>query len=269
MPSILKHKLICFSLLIFVLSIKIEAQTTYGNDNKTGLSKIPERKLTKHKVLIVPFEPRMYMSQIDHSIHQETKWDQKKIKQSIRFGLDEEIYKCIKKKMEVVSFLDDTAKYKKDLFKTYSTIQYKFDKIPDQVNYQAPKTEKEKKYVQKGQLMADSDNQGKFMNAKIKDNSLLKDFQTHYKTDVFLFINQIDILTSEVPGSLNAHSYRTATVHYTILNADGKELNSGISSADFPTTVNHPDKISSSYFSRIADEIVARMEKYLYPAETK
>ena len=260
--------LFCFLLTLPFLKNTI-AQTTYGNDNKSGLSKIPERKLTKHKVLVVPFEPKMYMSQIDHKINAETKWDQKKIKQSIRFGLDEEIYRSIKKKMEVISFLDDTAKYKKDLYKTYSTVQYKFEKIPDQTNYQAPKNEKEKKYVQKGQLMAETDNQSKFMNAKFKDNTLLKDFQIHYKTDVFLFINQIDILTSEVPGSLNAHSYRTATVHYTILNADGKEINSGISSTDFPTTVNDPDKISSSYFSRIADEIVSRMEKYLYPSESK
>ena len=97
-------------IMFFALNKKANGQTTFGNDNKSGLSKIPERKLTKHKVLVVPFEPRMYMSQIDHSINAETKLDQKKIKQSIRFGLDEEIHRSIKKKMEVISLLLSTKK---------------------------------------------------------------------------------------------------------------------------------------------------------------
>jgi len=241
------------------------AQTTFSKENSPGLSKMPERKLTKHKVLLIPFEPRMYMSQIDHRINAETNWDQKKIKESIRLGLDEELYKCIKKKMEVVSFLDNPEKYQKDLTHTYTIVQYKYDKIPDQAKYEAPKTEKEKRYIQKGQLTAESDNEGKFMNAKMRDNAILSEFQARYKTDVFLLINQVDLFSSEMPGSLNVHSYRTATVHYTILNSAGKEINSGISSVDFPVSVNHPDKIASSYFSKIAEEIVARMEKQLSP----
>lgn len=239
------------------------SQTTISNGSKPNLSNEPVKKGTKHKVLIVPFEPRMYMSQIDHKINAETKWDQKKIKQAVRFGLDEELYKCIKKKQEVISFLDDTAKYKKDLFKTYSAIQFKYDKIPDQKKYVAPKAEKEKTFVQKGQLMADTENEGKFMNVKVNDNSLLNGFNAKYKTDVFLFINQVDITTSEIPGALTNAAQRTITVHYTIFTLAGKEINSGISSINFPSTVNHPDKIASSYFSKIAEEIAMRMEKSL------
>lgn len=239
------------------------SQTTISNGSKPNLSNEPVKEGTKHKVLIVPFEPRMYMSQIDHKINAETKWDQKKIKQAIRFGLDEELYKCIKKKQEVISFLDDTSKYKKDLFKTYSSIQYKYDKIPDQKKYVAPKSEKDKTYVQKGQLIADTDSDGKFMNIKVTDNNLLGSFNAKYKTDVFLFVNQIDITTSEIPGALTNATQRTITVHYTIFTAAGKEINSGISSVNFPSTVNHPDKIASSYFSKIAEEIAMRMEKSL------
>lgn len=126
-------KIIYILIVCFAFAINDAfAQTTISNGSKPNLSNEPVKKGTKHKVLIVPFEPRMYMSQIDHKINAETKWDQKKIKQAIRFGLDEELYKCIKKKQEVISFLDDTIKYKKDFFKTYSAIQFKYDKIPDQ-----------------------------------------------------------------------------------------------------------------------------------------
>ena len=99
------------------------------------------------------------------------------------------------------------------------------------------------------------------MNVKVKDSTLLTTFTTKYKTDVFLFINQIDIITTDVVGTLVNATQRTITVHYTIFSKTGKEINSGISTVNFPSTVNHPDKIASEYLSKIAAEIVARMEK--------
>ena len=249
------------SVFAFLLCFIAQAQTTISNANKPNLSTEVVKKATKHKVLIVPFEPRMYMSQIDHKINEETKWNQKKIREAIRFGLDDELYKCAKKKQEVLSFLDDTVKYKKDLFKTYSVIRYNYEKIPDQNKYEAPKSEKEKQAIQKGQIIADTDNEGKFMNVKVKDSTLLHAFTTKYKTDVFLFINQVDIITSDVVGTLINSTQRTITVHYTIFSASGKEINSGISTVNFPSTVNHPAKIASMYLSKIAEEIVTRMEK--------
>ncbi|MCD6066363.1 MAG: peptidoglycan-binding protein [Bacteroidetes bacterium] len=237
------------------------AQTTISNSSTPNLSNEPVRKTTAHKLLIVPFEPRMYMSQIDHKINEETKWNQKKIKENFRFGLDEELYKSIKKKMEVMSFLDDTTKYKKDLVTTYEKLSYRFDKIPDQAKYAAPKKEKDQNYVQKGQLVAVTETDGKFMNAEIKDKSLLTGFNSKYKTDIFLFINQFDI-TTEMPASdLTTKSTRTLTVHYTVLTKDGKEINSGISKTTFPSDINTPSKIADKYFSKIADEIAARIVK--------
>lgn len=72
------------------------AQTTISNSSER--TSVVQHIIcnSKHKVLIVPFEPRMYMSQIDHKINAETKWNQKKIKESFRFGLDDELYKSIK-----------------------------------------------------------------------------------------------------------------------------------------------------------------------------
>ncbi|MDP2386070.1 MAG: hypothetical protein Q8M29_06850 [Bacteroidota bacterium] len=254
---------VAFSLCV-MLSI---AQTTISNSTTPNLSSTGFT--SKHKVLIVPFEPRMYMSQIDHKINADTKWNQKKIKESFRFGLDDELYKSIKKKMDVMSFLDDTSKYKKDIVKTYENINFSFDKIPDQTKYQAPKKEKEKAGIQKGQLVAETEATGKFMNAKLKDKSLLSSFNTKYKADIFLFINQFDI-TTEIPANgLSNEPVRTLTVHYTIFTTDGKEINSGVSKTTFPADVNNPSKISGSYLSKIADEIAMRMEKAANPAETK
>jgi hypothetical protein len=246
------------------------AQTTISNSTKEPvLSNEPARKATAHKVLIVPFESRMYMSQIDHKINEETKWSQQKIRENLRFGLDEELYKSLKKKMQVMSFLDDTVKYKKDLNTTYSKLGYKFVKVPNQAKYAAPKNEKDPNYVQKGQLAAETDTENKFMNAEVHDKTLLPGFNTKYKTDLFLFINQLDIVSEVATVGLTTKSSRTLTVHYTVFTMDGKEINSGISKTDLPGDVNNPSKIASKYFSKIADEIAARIEKAVAPVPVK
>ncbi|HEY1039800.1 MAG TPA: hypothetical protein VGF30_10365 [Bacteroidia bacterium] len=261
----IKQLHILLTALFLVGSIVVSAQTTISNSSKPSLSN-ESAVATKHKVLIIPFESRMYISQIDHKINAETKWDQKKIKESFRFGLDEELYKSVKKKMEVMSFLDDTAKYRKDLVKTYENLNYSFDKVPNQNKFEAAKSDKGKGGIQKGQLAAETDVNGKFMNAKIKSKELLPSFKTKYKTDVFLFINQFDI-TSELPANgISNEPIRTLTVHYTVFNAEGKEINSGISKTTFPPNINTPSKIASSYLSKIADEIAARIEKALNTA---
>jgi hypothetical protein len=246
------------------------AQTTINNSgNKPALANEPDRKTAAHKVLIVPFESRMYMSQIDHKINEETKWSQKKIRENLRFGLDDELYKSIKKKMAVMSFLDDTVKYKKDLSTTYSKLAYKFVKVPSQTKFAAPKNEKAPNYIQKGQLVAETDAENKFMNAEVQDKTLLPGLNSKYKADLFLFINQLDIVSEVATVGLTTQSNRTLTVHYTVFTIDGKEVNSGVSKTTLPGDVNNPSRITSKYFSKIADEIAARIEKSVAPAPAK
>src|SRR5262245_17581214 len=64
----------------------------------------------KHKILLVPFEPRMYMSEIDMYINQETKLNAKQIKWAFRDGVNEQLYKALKGKYATVDLLDDTVK---------------------------------------------------------------------------------------------------------------------------------------------------------------
>lgn len=109
----------------------------------------------KLKVMIIPFEPKMYMSQIDHKINAETKLTQKQIKEVFRKGINDELSGVLKKNFEVLDLLKDTTKYKKDLFAIYKSLTYSYDKVPDQNNYKALVTEKDKKNqtIKNGQLI--------------------------------------------------------------------------------------------------------------------
>src|ERR1700749_220853 len=123
----------------------------------------------KHKVMVIPFEPKLYMSQIDHKINAETKFDQKEIKEAFRRGINAELAKALKQKYEVLDLLKDTSKYKKDIINIYKSITFDYEKAPDQNNYKAPVEEKGKKSstIQNGQISVESNSDERFMNAKV------------------------------------------------------------------------------------------------------
>ncbi len=217
---------------------------------------------TKHKIMIIPFEPKMYMSQIDHKFNAETKLTQKQIKTSFRKGVNAELSRALKKNYEVIDLLKDTTKYKKDLFSIYKSLTYNFVKVPDQSNYKAPLTEREKKNqtIKNGQLVVETDPNARFMNAKITSPGIIPEMYSKYKTYLFLFINQIDITSSTVVASeTGTISERMITLHYTVYKVDAKEINSGTCILKFPGDANNPGKVISMYVSKMAVEITRRI----------
>lgn len=242
--------------------LQAQDQTIYTGKNKPANAR---EILSKHKVMLVPFENRLYLSEIDHLINKETKLSAKQIKAAFRDGLDEQLYRKLKSRMNVVSLLDDTTKTKKDLQNIYQYLSYDYQKVPDQANYHPPKNEKDPKQIEKGQLVVETNSDKRFMNAKIKNATLVPYLSGKYKTDLYLFVNQLEIKTANPAGNfdMNTNSPRRIVVHYTVYTTDAKEINSGIAETEFPYNVNNPSKIVNSYFSVVAETIATRVEKAL------
>jgi hypothetical protein len=222
----------------------------------------------KHKVMIIPFEPKMYMSEIDMYINQETKQNARQIKWAFRDGVNEQLYKALKSKYGVVDLLDDTVKTKKDLEMTYQYLGYEFMKVPNQDNYKPPVKEKEEKAIEKGQIMVETNTDTRFMNAKIKNPKLVPYLFDKYKCDLFIFINQLDIKGNTSGGPAETPSTsgnRKLVVHYTIYTYDAIELNSGIAEEEFPVKINTPKKINGDYLAKVAQLIAGRLDKALTP----
>ena len=252
-----------FFLIVNFLTFNCIAQnTTINKDNKE------EREApANHKVMLIPFERRMYMGEIDQSINAETKFTAKEIRYKFRDGLNEQLYKAFKaSKYNVVDLMEDTTKYKKDLEGIYQYLTYDFQKVPNQENYQPPKKETEKKKIEKGQLNVESNSDMRFMNAKLTNAKVVPILYGKYKTDLFVFINQLDIKAagSKGPAELGeGNQNRKIIVHYTVYTFDAKEINSGIVEEDFEATLNNPKKIIDKHFSKIATTLVLRVNKGL------
>lgn len=248
-----------FCLLSCILNVKAQDKTINSGNKPTG-----KEANSKHRIMVIPFENRMYLSEIDFMINKESKLSAKQIKATMRDGLNEQFYKKLKSKMPVVDLLEDTVKTKKDLENIYQYLSYQYLKAPDQDNYKAPVKEKEEKAINHGQLAVESNSDVRFMNAKLKNATLVPYLSAKYKTDLFLFINELDIKSlNGIPGDISANPTRKIILHYTVYTVDAKEINSGIAEVNMPSAVNNPTKIINSYFSQLADIVASRIDKAL------
>ena len=107
-----------FNFLIF----NCFSQTTINKKDK-----VERETSTTHKVMLIPFEPRLYLSEIDYNINAETKLTAKQIKHTFRDGLNDQLYKAFKiEKYAVVDLMEDTTKYKKDIEGIYQYLSFDY-----------------------------------------------------------------------------------------------------------------------------------------------
>lgn len=234
--------------------------------DKTGSQKTVTREPARaHKVMIIPYEPKMYMGEIDRQIHEETKLSSLQIRNGFRDGLNEQLYKAFKKsQFNVIDLMEDTIKYRKDIAGIYQYLSYDYQKVPDQEKYTPPSKEKKQKGIERGQIAVETNSDRRFMNAKVTNPKVVPMLYAKYKTDLFVFINQLDIKAGGSPDPtqfLNVSPNRKISVHYTVYTYDAKEINSGLAEVEFEAGLNDPRKIIDRYFSRVAATIAERVVK--------
>lgn len=262
------HKHILSVIVVTASVLQLQAQDGGQTTIKTKTVAVAEAK-AEHKVLIIPFEPRLYNSEIDRAINAETKLSAKDIKYKFRDGLNAQLYKVLRtSKYSAVDFMSDTVLYKKELASIYQYLTYDYVKVPDQKNYKVPSREKEQKKIENGQLVVETNSDARFMDARITNAKALQAIQAKYRSDMFLFINELDIKaggTADPGTSANTSGMRKIIVHYTIINNSGVEINSGTVEEEFDPSLNVPKKIIDKHFSKIAVTLLQRMNKALGP----
>ncbi|MBS1650567.1 MAG: hypothetical protein JSU07_01025 [Bacteroidetes bacterium] len=258
----MKKHFLTYLLSIVILTTFSQHTTIAPKENKSN-----SKALSSHKIMLIPFEPKLYMSEIDHNLNTETGMSAKDIKFTFRDGINDALFKAFKKdNLSSLDLMSDTVKYKKDLNGIYQYLSYEYQKTPNQENYEPPKKEKKNKTIEKGQLKVETNTDDRFMNAKITNAKVIPLLYAKYKTDVFVFINELDLKASgtKSPGDVGEESkYRKIVVHYTIYDLNATELNSGTAEILFEPTLNNPKKIISKHFSEIATTISQRLNKAL------
>jgi hypothetical protein len=254
-----------------MITLNISAQTTTKDEG----DKVENSVGKKTKILVIPWEPRMYncMSDISRAISKETSQKFNQIQESFRRGMVEQLKKSFGPGYSVVSLIDDTAKMESDLYNVYTHTSLSYTPVNFPLNPTKADSAKLKQQagVQKGQVVAQADETDKFMNAVVSP-SLLAYLKKKYSADYVLFLNEIDMendLGSDPSNLQGKTDYnRSVVLHWTMFKtADGKRVAMGKNRSTFPSATNSPKKIIDGAFSNITKAIAVKFLVAIKPKE--
>lgn len=229
----------------------------------------------KNSVLIVPFEPRLYISDIDNNLARENGMTYQDIKAKFRAGLDQNIFIALKSYYKALSFYTvDEQEARTELSYIYNSIGYKYEvlEIEEQVESKGKKLlnkfkkdEQKEEYteagVQNGQIVSQVDNREKYMKTVLSNTELITNLNKKYQAEYYIFINELDIkrgIEGQYIGG-KENTDREIKVHYTIFDKNEKEVASGAIKKTFNSSENDINKIIKAEFPLIAEKIVQKM----------
>lgn len=257
--------------LLFLLSIPAFSQTTTKND---GANTTTSSAVKKTKILIVPWEPKMFncSSDISRAINKETGQNYNQIQEALRKGMVEQLKKSFGGTYSVISLIDDTAKMKEDLHYAYtcSTISntpVNFPLNPTKADSAKLKTTPG---VQKGQIQTTEDETDKFMNTVVLSPNMLGYLKKKYGADYVIFLNEVDMANELGADPYNIQGkqdyQRSVVLHYTVFNTgDGKRVAAGKTKTTFAATINSPKKIIDGAYKTVSSAISTKVIAAIKP----
>lgn len=252
-------------LSLFVAVVCYSQEETPSNNGKKGRT-----------YLLVPFESKMYISDIDKNIYESDGIGTAEIRAKFQASLDQNLFINAKEMgLEPLSFYVMEVDGQKELGYIYSSIGYKYEVLPKEEKTEEEQTvtdklknkfkpkEKSEKQPQSnttnGEITTQRVTEERYMQTTITNNNLLQTLVNTYQVEGVIFINQIDLLNNIVTDGSGKHN-RVLKVHYTIYDANGNIIQSGAEKTYFPSNVNNVDKISKTAVAENAKKIIEKIK---------
>lgn len=238
----------------------------------------PERR----QVLVIPFDPYLYFSDCDAEIAAKSNMAMPKVRQVFRRRLNALLTTSA---YEMIHLLGGKTKDStSDLNKIYSSVTYGYQDVlynmdnPKTTEYMAqdhaqqnPGNNKEnvkdwmnrqKDKLQNGgntSKYQTPEDHGEYFGVKIKDPNFFTYFQNKYSVDYYIFINQFEVKTNyENCLDRAALNYeRTFTTHYSIFDANGKQVAGNKFKTRYNSNSNHVFTIVAENMPKIVDRILS------------
>tara|TARA_B100000809_G_C15140446_1_gene532984 strand:+ start:12792 stop:13616 length:825 start_codon:yes stop_codon:yes gene_type:complete len=262
--------------IIVCLFTLLSIVTISAQNNTSG--KVEPLVITeKSSVLVIPFESKMYISDIDRDLAQNHQMNFQEIKAKFRAALDREVFIALKKYYKPLSFYSiPPEESRKELGYIYNSIGYKYEVVPEEVIVKKEnvgtkllgkfkKKKKEDEYIeagmQGGQIVSQVDNREKYMKTTLVNEKLMPSLNSKFGAQHYIFINQLDIKRgADMRYAASDEGYkREIKVHYTIFDNSGTEVSSGAIKSRFASNENDIDKIIRVQFPLIAERIVQNL----------
>lgn len=264
--------------------------THLADDGSNRSAKSGSKDAKFGEVLIIPYDPGMYFSDADEMLAESNNKSEKEVRNLLRYGLNSRVKAQIIGKHGARSLLTDTTKQAyKDLQRIYQAIKYQkaeamapkdvkvgkgagenseqyrqeiIDKMKENEKEQKKEEEEQKTQAEK---YKEQEVKGRYyIDVDIPSNKMLKYFKKNYGTELFLFLNQFELITNYnhcLDRSTNTFE-RTIKVHYSLYNAEGKQLAGDVAIVKFPSNSNDLYKIIRKNFPIVGEYVSEDLPAY-------
>ena len=237
------------------------------------------------KALIIPFDMTYYLSDADHDLAKRNDKTLPQVQQTLRYGLDGNVAASV---MDMYSahriLLDTLPEENSDLKRLYSAVRYRYSTpfgaqpveadrvstekpgsgirrwIKEQTGSEHEELEENKgdAYFEEGALRGPVMGQ-RFMHAELQDPEVLTYFYDHYNTDLFIFINQLEIRTNYAICLDRATNnfVREISVHYSIYNVEGKLFAGDVVTVLVSSNTNDLYEVMARSFPKLSSAVVS------------
>jgi hypothetical protein len=243
---------------IFLLSVLTSALFVFAQNK------------TKPKVLIIPFQSKLYVGLYDAPINKASKWSAAKIKFFFRKNTNAYLSDALKANNQCTDLCSDTSKYKLDLSYFYSNCGIELVKINTTSNTKGP--QKTNKSIKKGRLVNNSVNMDLYYtHSKPQSKEVFKAYDKRFKGEYFISINQFDFVPDDMNETIkNENSNnRELKIHYSLFDLNGVHLYGDYASILVPKKENKPEIIAANYLKPLMTEIAADLNKAISKAKAK
>lgn len=225
--------------------------------------------LSQKSVLVVPFESKMYLSDINKALAEQNNLSSDQIIARFTTAIDQSIYYVFQEKCKVSSFygIEDSTVIE-DLSYVYDNLDLEYELVSvteEKSKAQQLKSKLKKKedntyqkgHINNGQVVTTRDVRERYIKTVIKDQRMLDSMHFKFDNDYFLFVNQLDIKNdySDMVAVQQGNFDRIIQLHYTLFAKDGSILTTGISKTSFSNQENNINKIITNNFPILAQYI--------------
>lgn len=234
----------------------------------------------KTKVLIIPFEEKLFYCDIMRDLTTENQLSKQEIYHRFRNEMQLSLKVALKDSMETASFHSSDSLKHDELVNIYEVLGYDFLPVP--VVAEDEKTGKGRKKnvepaepkkevgVRDGQVVAERQVMEHYMGAKLKSTNVLEQLHSTYGFNRFIFINQLDVkMDISDPEMAFIDPKRLVAIHYTIMDKNGNTISGGLSSEQFPGTESRLNHIIGSTYYKLSALVLNQLMKAEKPEPEK
>jgi hypothetical protein len=233
-------------------------------------SKTEVDTVSYHKVLLLPYNPKYYLSDADRDIAAQSNESPQAFRKKFNEESDRKVFIEVSKTATCVSLFEDTSAA---LIEDVSTMlaqtafQYDTPTLKEKVslkkkvfksdpNKDARDSRTSTQYINEEQDV-------KYMRAVVTKPELLTALAAKYHFDLFVFITQMEFKTnySSCTDLANKIYKREIMLHFTVYDKDGKLIAGNFAKTFFPSNENAVNGIISNQFPQLAQGIVESFTK--------